>query len=1332
MNRILKRTWVPFLLISLALGACTQKRKQTFEQGQGTDLDPIAMWQPQFTDLDTGDVIGLPPTTNAQDSVTISDQVRSMNHYNLVEINVKDPKYKTLVGTPPFRGKPHTHGVYQIEIKLTQNYLKILKVAKKEDLPFEEHFYIEDTLPDGRVAIPLLGYKVKGFFRVEPKKNDDDQNSHHLIEISVPDMAQATHVRIDWNSREIFEPVKQTDLFPANLFFSHDAKSGDWKPYEWYYSETVTEKSLSDTDTIVGENNTRSDHSTLSPATKVVFIPRQGEIRAVNVALDERLSRDQIEKTADLNSKAALVLPVQWKDYRTKPEGSNLSLKGEALEERKWNQRQYFEIDFPNLQSASISEGKTRLLDVEVDRDYVSFTVMNLIGDQGREIKYSFLRADDGRLAYQPKISDEKDRRTFGFFTTEKPYVDNWEYYTKDDYRKRVYMNRMNPAQKEIVFHLSTDSPAWLEDITQMAVKAWDQAFEEALGKNKIHIVYSPDRVSLGDLRYNVIHLVDTLDEDGLLGFGPSIADPETGEIIAASTNIYVNSIQSVAANSVRQYMIDRLEGRIGKETLSSGPILTDDASPRSSSVGARHALASLPLLQGKHTDFDRLMSTLALTPKERREQAMMADSDCSFAEQAAMSANDRDIQKFCPAIEKIVQTHQSLSFLGESAEQNWESVWESSKDAIRDCSKQITREKLLSTLIHELGHDFGLRHNFYGSYDKANFKQITTIFGEKTTAPSSSIMEYTDWGEDRLDEAGPYDIAAIRFGYGNSVELKDGSFISVGQDSIEKALTSKNRSLSDLKPYLFCSDEEASSGMDALCRPYDSGTTPDEIVKFFIRQYERSQTLRRYRRALPNTLPSQTVAKYNFNQVFTPLRAIYDQWRMHLGEYAKKSNRYLDAYDSTSFQALLDGMKNDPQYGAYYDQYYQASRDIYAFFKKIVFQPNQYCLIDQGGTLKAIEFLTLRDRLSEESRGSLMIRSCAEATSLGGKALKVVSEIGSPVQSYRYTKYDSVDDLSDDVMGNAETREYAALAIASRFSSAENELNQFNPSMLDEPAIREDFVSTLLDRIVNGVDLKAYGIETPQPLFNAEAEIFKTVAQTLTYGLSVPGDQSGTVNKVATLNRLDYFSVYNPTPGEDLSKMAAVLNLNGIPAYAAVSQDRNVMATRLIRRYNQIDRQLRLKPADEKEVQSLSESLQAALPSSADAAKWTLQDFATLAKVVDSVAENNAYLLSCLGSQKKGIAQLSALTQTFDQILAQTQPEGEEAMTKLAQTPLQKLLQAVQQPGVAFDAESVGSLTDAAKACLQKQNGLASFNQEYAKDLEAQKGLILNILGMY
>ena len=1308
-----------FTMINFSLSACTTQRPQVFTQGQGTNLDLVSAWANKTIALKTGAVIGSTSTTHAEDSVIISPKVKAMNHFDLVQISVADTALAGLLGNPPFRGLPNTTDVYQLKIKLTGNYLKFYKVGKPEDLPFEERAYLEETLPDGRIAIPMLGYKISGYFRVEPAKTTDDLNSNHLTEISEPDPTKATHVRIDWTSRELFTVVQTSDLIPAEIFFSQNKDKGGFKPYEWYYAETVMEKSLNDTGTIVGEVGSQSENSQLIPAAKVIIVPRETELRVVNLAKDERLSRDQLEN-GDLNSEAALIIPVKWSDYRTKTDGVNLSLQGEVVDDRKWDQCSNLQMDIGSVKSAEINEGDTRLLDMEVDQNYFSFTVINMVGNQGRKIHYSFLRADQGRIPYTPKQSFKSDRNVFGFFSTQKPFIANWEYYTDNDFNKRDFLSRMNPDAKEIVFHLSAGSPAWLEDIAARAVAAWNNTFQEAMkGSGKeIKISFSKDRVQVGDLRYNVIHLVESLNEDGLLGYGPSVADPETGEIIAATTNVYVNSTLAIAVSTVRQFIIDRLEKRMSKGDKNCTPqaITVDSATPGPLSAEASEVISSIA------------KTAPIITKKSLKHQ-------CRFEEQAMMNANDCDILNYCPEIEQMIDQHSSLDLMSRGvADDHWEKVWADAKPAILECSTKLTRGKLLSTLIHEIGHNFGLRHNFFGSYDKLNFKTESTIFGAKITAHSSSIMEYTDWSEDRLTEAGPYDVAAIRFGYGDQVEAKDGKTVKV---DVTKSLDPRT-----LKPYLFCSDEVAYSGLNAFCKTNDAGTTPIEVTQFYIDRYRRTEALREFRRVKQSTADAASIADINLSQTFVPLKDIYDEWRYELGEYVRKSHRYLSDYTTKDYPGVLDAMAKDPQYGPVYAKYHEAAEMIYAFFKDVAFGMNQYCLIDDHGEKRAIELERLRDLLSEASRGAIAIRTCADASDasdlaavLDADAPKVLGEVGYPINSYRFEKSESLEDnLRNDVIGNRPTRFYAGYLINHRMLNTRNTLNQFAPNMTDEPTYYADFATTLRKRLIDGVDLSAQGVPQAQPLFAQEAVLLTELASTFRLGLSTPAEHLGEVNQVVTLKKLEPFTAYRPARNDNFSKLATTLTLSGRSMFVAEYQT-NSFTYDLINRFSAIDLRLGVKAVSEKDEQDLLTALSALFPIAVDLSKATVSDFVNAANGTQKLeVAYGSFFVKCAEVQSPALTQMNDLVKLVVGDYGVALGQGDDQKKKfLAMNLVPYLEQKLNGKPLLFSRENLQPLAAAISSCAKNDVAVELRNvNRYRKDYEAQKSVILDVLNDY
>lgn len=223
-------------------------------------------------------------------------------------------------------------------------------------------------------------------------------------------------------------------------------------------------------------------------------------------------------------------------------------------------------------------------------------------------IHESHVASDD----YQPILYPVNDENDIGFFTTttkkKNPITNKYDSVT--------YLNRFNPNKGSIKYYLSDnffeEKNKLFLDSTINTVNKMNETLrllEPNSDKPMLEIVNQSEGMGIhaGDLRYNVINLVDEPLDNGLLGYGPSIANPVTGEIIKA----HVNQYSGVARTGVPYYWdnMARLYNRGQLETNGLPPV---DATP---SVAQRSELqtnkAVSEFLQTNHSGHDHATTSI-------------------------------------------------------------------------------------------------------------------------------------------------------------------------------------------------------------------------------------------------------------------------------------------------------------------------------------------------------------------------------------------------------------------------------------------------------------------------------------------------------------------------------------------------------------------------------------------------------------------------------------------------------------------------------------------------------------------------------------------------
>ena len=234
-----------------------------------------------------------------------------------------------------------------------------------------------------------------------------------------------------------------------------------------------------------------------------------------------------------------------------------------------------------------------------------------------------------------------------------------------------------------------------------------------------------------------------------------------------------------------------------------------------------------------------------------------------------------------------------------------------------QDVINYMVANTMGDTQLHEIGHTMGLRHNFAGSTDALNFgPEYWALRGSvREAGEERPILEYniTENGNDRIalnlaiengmrdiqdssvmdyastygtkTELGKYDLAAIKYAYGDVVEvfnnpnmtgeraalLKQGELhymrypevVSNGADFASRITDMYDRSdvnfrqvkkLTDLEagdavevPYVFCSDEYRDAS--ATCALWDQGVDNFERTHYAVQKYRSYRVFNSFKR---------------------------------------------------------------------------------------------------------------------------------------------------------------------------------------------------------------------------------------------------------------------------------------------------------------------------------------------------------------------------------------------------------------------------------------------------------------------------------------------------
>jgi len=161
------------------------------------------------------------------------------------------------------------------------------------------------------------------------------------------------------------------------------------------------------------------------------------------------------------------------------------------------------------------------------------------------KVRHLFVEMPDDN--FEPRIADQR----VGYFSEKVTDLSSYNYFPAVDLINKWRLIKKNPNAEisepinPIIYWVENSTPEEIRPFVIEGIEAWNDAFEKAGFKNAVIGKIQPDDADwdAGDIQYNVVRWSSSPDPQ-FSGYGPSIANPKTGELIAADIVQEFNAIK--------------------------------------------------------------------------------------------------------------------------------------------------------------------------------------------------------------------------------------------------------------------------------------------------------------------------------------------------------------------------------------------------------------------------------------------------------------------------------------------------------------------------------------------------------------------------------------------------------------------------------------------------------------------------------------------------------------------------------------------------------------------------------------------------------------------